>query len=105
MKMNVYSIFDTATKAYMRPFFMQADGQAMRAFSDLVADRDHDVGRHPEDYSLMRIGVWDDQTAKYAAEEPDSLLTGLQVLAERTVVQSDPDRRFLVEQEQELSDG
>lgn len=78
MKLNVYSVFDAATKAFMRPFFMQSDGQAIRAFSDLCNDRKHDLGRHPEDYSLMRIGVWDDQNAEFVGEVPDNLLLGVQ---------------------------
>ena len=55
MRLNVYTIFDSAAGAYMRPFFMQSDGQALRSFTDIATDKDHEIGKHPEDYSLYRI--------------------------------------------------
>lgn len=64
MKMNIYAIFDKAIGAYMRPFFMQADGQAIRAFTDLAVQADHEIGQHPEDYSLYRLGSFDDSNAE-----------------------------------------
>lgn len=81
MRLNVYCIFDTATGAYMRPFFLHADGQAVRMFTDIAADADHEVGKHPEDYFLVRIGVWDDQTAEFAQESVSTLITGLEAVA------------------------
>lgn len=59
MKLNMYCIYDTATGVYLRPFFMQSDGQATRSFKDIATDADHEIGKHPEDYSLHRIGVFD----------------------------------------------
>ena len=55
MRLNVYTIFDSASSAYMRPFFMSSDGQALRSFTDISQDAEHEVGKHPEDYSLFRI--------------------------------------------------
>lgn len=81
MKLNVYTIYDTATAAYMRPMFMDSDGQAMRIFSDVAVDAEHEIGKHPEDYSLVRIGVWDNATAKYAEEDKQTLITGLEAVA------------------------
>lgn len=80
MKLNIYSIYDTAIGSYMRPFFMQADGQAMRLFKDMANDKEHEIGRHPEDYCLFRIGVWDDQTADFRVEPPDALMQGMQAV-------------------------
>ena len=82
MKLNVYSIFDVKTGAYMRPFFLQSDGQAMRMFGDLAIDADHDVGRHPEDYTLVRIGAFNDQKGALVPEMVESLVTGLECVAQ-----------------------
>ena len=49
MKLNAYTIYDVASGVYMRPFFSQADGQAIRGFKDIATDADHEVGKHPED--------------------------------------------------------
>lgn len=82
MKWNMYSIFDTASGAYMRPFFMPADGQAVRAFTDIACDANHEVGKHPEDYSLVRCGVFDDNTCKVSPEDKEVLILGIEAVAQ-----------------------
>ena len=64
MKLNAYTIYDVASGVYMRPFFSQADGQAIRGFKDIATDADHEIGKHPEDYKLFRIGAFNDNTGK-----------------------------------------
>ena len=54
MKLNAYTVFDKAAGAYTRPFFMQSDAQAIRAFGDDAVRADSPVAAHPEDYSLAR---------------------------------------------------
>lgn len=83
MKLNAYTVFDTATGAYMRPFFMSADGQALRSFSDIANDPDHEVGSHPEDYSLCRIGIFDDQKGQFTPEPVETLATALEMVAQK----------------------
>ncbi len=81
MLMHVYSIFDTASGAYMRPFVAQADGEATRVFSDLVADGTHPIGMHPEDYSIFRCGSWNDQNGALTVEPPECLCTAMELVA------------------------
>lgn len=81
MKLNMYCVFDVAVGAYMRPFFMHSDGQAVRFFSDLAVDAEHEVAKHPQDYSLARVGVWDDQNGQTATEAVSILITGLEAVA------------------------
>lgn len=82
MRLNVYSIYDTAAGAYARPFFMQSDGQAMRAFVDIAGDKEHEIGRHPEDYSLFRLATFDDTKGVFHPEAPECLSTGLEAVAQ-----------------------
>lgn len=82
MKLNVYAIYDIAVGAYMRPMFMQSDGQAKRLFIDLCSAADSEIAKHPEDYSLVRIGIWDDNTARWTEEDKDTLVTGTEALTE-----------------------
>ncbi len=77
MKLNIYSIYDSATSAYHRPLFMQADQQAIRLFTDIATDAEHEIGKHPEDYTLFRIGIFDDQNAKITYEAPECISTAL----------------------------
>ena len=81
MKLNAYTIYDVASGIYMRPFFSQADGQAMRGFKDIALDADHEVGKHPEDYTLYRVGSFNDVTGVMASEELEKLITGLECVA------------------------
>ena len=81
MKLNVYSIFDSAAGAYTRPFYTQADAQALRMFTDIALDADNDIGKHPEDYSLVRCGVWNDQDAQFTPEAVETLATANEVIA------------------------
>ena len=81
MKYVMVSIYDTAAGVYMRPFFVQSEGQAKRMFSDIANDREHDVGAHPEDYSLFRIGQFDDNAGEVLPEHRDCLITALECVA------------------------
>ena len=82
MKLNAYTIYDVASGIYMRPFFSQADGQAIRGFKDIATDADHEVGKHPEDYTLYRIGTYNDTTGKLEGENPEKLATGLEMVSQ-----------------------
>ncbi len=81
MKLNIYSIFDTASRLYSRPFYSQADAEAVRSFQDIGMDATHPVGQHPEDYSLFRIGLFDDSTGSITNEANECLVTGLETVA------------------------
>ncbi len=89
MKHNVYSIYDTASALYLRPMFAQSDGQAVRAFSDAATDADNEIGKHPEDYTLVRGGMFDDTTFKLTDEQNASLMTGLEAVANARNVNKD----------------
>lgn len=84
MRLTMYSIFDTASKSYMRPFFCAADGEAMRLFADIVNDGEHPVGKHPEDYSVFRIGMFDDNKGSLHPEDPECLAVGLELVKRST---------------------
>ncbi len=80
MKLNAYCIFDSAASVYQRPFFVGADGEAVRLFIDLVEEKDHPVGKHPECYSLFRVGSFNDQNGSIVDDkEVECLCTGLDV--------------------------
>lgn len=62
MILRCYSIFDVKAKAFLPPFFLQAQAMAVRAFADCVNDKAHAFGRNPHDYSLFHVGVFDDES-------------------------------------------
>jgi len=89
MKLNAYTIYDVASGVYMRPFFSQADGQAVRGFKDIACDADHEIGKHPEDYTLYRIGAFNDTTGKMEGEELEKLATALEMVSNSRQVNQD----------------
>lgn len=66
MKHLAYSVFDSKTLLFSKPFYALSEAQALRSFADLGRSEDTDPGRHPEDYSLFHVGVYDDQTGVMA---------------------------------------
>ena len=86
MKLNVYSIFDSASGLYSRPFFTQSDADAIRSFSDIAIDAEHPIGKHPADYTLFRVGLWDDTTSKLTDEDNSSLCNALERVAQSQTV-------------------
>lgn len=81
MKTNVYTIYDTAAATYLRFWPSPTDAQAMREFTDAVNEPETAIGKHPEDYYLVRIGSYNDQDAKLVPEPVETLLTGLEARA------------------------
>ena len=59
---KIFSIHDAAAKAYLAPFFLPEEGQAIRGFKGAVNNPEHSFGQHPKDYTLMVIGTFDDST-------------------------------------------
>lgn len=74
MKLTIYTIYDSGISAHMQPFFMQSDGQAIRTFQDNVnSETQSTISKHPSDYTLFKIGTYDDNTAEIVCHTPVSL--------------------------------
>ena len=70
---------DQATKAYGRPFFLHNDGMAIRTFQNIVneeGDNRGDVARNPDQFTLYRIGEFNDSNGEITKETPTSLGNG-----------------------------
>lgn len=67
---NVYAIFDHAVKAFLPPFCLRNDGQAVRTFKDCVNSKNHQFAEHPEDYNLFHIATYDDTTGEFTNSYP-----------------------------------
>lgn len=79
MILQVYSVYDAKAEAFMTPFYMQAKGQAIRAFTDTVNDDSHAFSKHPQDYTLFEIGSWDDSNGSLISlDTPVSLGLGIE---------------------------
>lgn len=80
MKLNIYTIYDDAAQAYNTPFFMHNDGLAIRAFQDNVnSAEENNISKHPEQFSLFKLGEYDDKTGLVQSDNPKFLAGGLEM--------------------------
>lgn len=78
MKINMYTVYDSAVKAFVQPFFQIADAAAIRLFMDQVNNPETNIAKHPEQYTLFKCGVYDDSSGMLIPETPVSLGNGKQ---------------------------
>lgn len=68
MRIGIFAIHDSATKAFAAPFFMQHADAALRAFSLAVNDKGHSINQSPGDYTLHQLGWFDDSSGNLIPE-------------------------------------
>lgn len=69
MKLKMFTVFDSKAEAYLPPFYMQSTGQALRSFEDTCNDETHAFHKHPADYTLFELGVWDDENCQFSLHD------------------------------------
>jgi hypothetical protein len=58
---------------------MHNDGLAIRAFQDNVnAEQENNISKHPDQFTLFKIGEFDDATGEIKTDVVKSLGTGLE---------------------------
>lgn len=78
---NIYSVFDLKGETFSQPYFAVTDGVAMRLFGDACLDPETPLGRHPEDFSLYRVGVWNcDNGVVAGTDVPIPVWTGVEAM-------------------------
>lgn len=81
MIINMYAIFDAKAKAYGQPFLLHTDGLAIRSFQQAATSPDNNIAKTPLDYSLFRIGQYNDEIALLISEAPPEFIhSAMQVL-------------------------
>lgn len=86
MKLKAYAIFDIKADVFNVPFFFTTNGQAVRAFQDLAQDPQSTVSKHPEDYKLVRLGSYDDETGVLEPCTQESLGFAFEYVRQRGTV-------------------
>lgn len=83
MKLVCVAVFDSASQAYGRPFFVQSRGVAVRSFTDEVrrVDPNNDLNKHPEDFTLVHLGTFDDSNGSFDSNL-ETLLRGKDAVSE-----------------------
>ena len=81
MRINVYAVFDRASGVYDRPWCARSDDEAMRSFGDIARDPKHPIGKHPEDFTLFRIGTYSDDKGELKGEIGEKVINGIECVA------------------------
>jgi len=58
-KLLLFTVFDSKAEGYLQPFFAVTEAVALRMFMTAVEDPQHDFHRFAEDYTMFRIGEFD----------------------------------------------
>lgn len=83
MIFKVFSVFDSKAAYYSRPFFAKTTGEAIRLFEDSVRDKDSLFSKHPLDFTLFELGIFDDSNGLFdSLAVPNPLGTGNDFLVE-----------------------
>lgn len=77
MIMRMYALLDEKSKLYGKPFYAHQDGEALRSFGDVVNDKNTAPGKFPADFTLWKIGEWDDNTGIIKSSKPSYLAKAL----------------------------
>lgn len=80
MIFKIFTVYDSKAKAHLPPWIQAEVGQAIRIFADMVNDKEHAIGRHPADYTLMKIGAWTDSDANLITDKHHTNLANGQTL-------------------------
>lgn len=79
--LQVVSVFDSAMQAHGRPLFVPALGIAVRGFTDEVNRdaSDNAMHVHPEDFELVHLADFDEETGTFSQVPRRVLLRGKEV--------------------------
>lgn len=62
---HVMAAYDKKAKAYALPFFSPQVAVAVRQFGEAANTPDHQVCKHPEDFSLFLLGTFNDENGHF----------------------------------------
>ncbi len=82
MKQQIYAVFDTCAGIYDSPHFANSDDVVRRQFQDIATGADNPISKHPEHYSLHRLGGWDNNNGKINNEQNECLCTALEAISQ-----------------------
>lgn len=65
MKIEVFSVYDSKSKAFSQPFYSATVAVAIRNFTTACKDPNSQLAKHPEDFTLFHVGSFDDEIGRF----------------------------------------
>jgi hypothetical protein len=75
MILQMYSVYDSQTKAYTPPMFFRARGEAIRSFMEACRDEKSNFVKFPNDYSFVYCGTFDDANCVALGCPPERVIS------------------------------
>jgi hypothetical protein len=108
METNVYAVYDKKAGTFGVPIFLQNDEVAKRALQTSVLN-DPSFNMYPSDYSLGRLGTYNDQTGKITPAEMVEVVCEIQEIHTAAIKAMEDSRQMIIPetqpQQQDLTDG
>jgi len=76
----LFTIYDEKAEVFLPPFFVPTIGIARRAFTDCINSDSHVMGKHPADYTLFKLGAFDDSNAEIAGTAKTMIGNGVEFI-------------------------
>lgn len=67
--MKLFTVYDSKTESYGKPFCMLTKGEALRGFADVANDPQTQISKYPADFTLFELGDWNDANAEFSIHE------------------------------------
>ena len=61
---KVYSVRDSKSEVFFKPFISKNAGEALRSFASEANRGDGLISQYPEDFALYELGDWDERAGK-----------------------------------------
>ena len=80
MKTGLYCVLDRCSGVYDGPVPAHNDPVAMRNFTSMAQNPESPIGKNPSDFSLWRVGEWNDGTGELTVETKHCLMHAIDVV-------------------------
>lgn len=88
---HVLAVYDEKAEAFAQPFFQQSELVGVRSFVGAAQDQESLLFKFPRDYSLYKLGTYDDVSGRFEnLDRPSLLMTAAQALAPAETAIADP---------------
>ena len=74
----MFSIQDTKAQTFNPPFYQKNHAEAIRTFSKICNDDTSMLSQFPEDFILLHLGAFDDETGELIPTSPSNIGTASQ---------------------------
>jgi hypothetical protein len=79
MMRGLYAVYDRCSRVYDGPIPQANDDTAIRAFTQMCNNPQSTVAQSPEDFTLFKVGEFDDATGEVVGLVPEKLISAHEI--------------------------